>query len=148
MKIILRQDVDNLGEMGEIVDVKSGYARNFLIPREMAYYASKSAVNRIEFEKKQYAKKQEEAKAGAEKIASKLSEVQVSIPMKVGEEGKLFGSVTSQAIAEQLDLLGYNIDKKDIIIDDPIKSLGIFSVKVKLHKDVMAPLKVWVISEE
>lgn len=148
MKIILRQDVDNLGEMGEIVEVKDGYARNFLIPREMAYYASKSAINRIEFEKKQYAKKQEEAKAEAQKIADKLGEVQVSIPMKVGEEGKLFGSVTSQAIAEQLDLLGYNIDKKDIIIDDPIKSLGIFSVKVKLHKDVSAPLKVWVISEE
>lgn len=148
MQIILRQDVENLGQMGEIVTVKDGYARNYLIPRSMAYFASKSAVNKIEFEKKQYAKKQAEQKAGAESLAAKLTELQVSIPMKVGEEGKLFGSVTTQAVAKELEVMGYNIDKKDIIIDESIKSLGVFTVKVKLHKDVIAPLKVWVISEE
>ncbi len=148
MKVILRQDLDNLGSIGDVVEVKNGYARNFLIPRQYAYYASDAAVKRIQFERKQYDKRQEALKGDAEKLAAKLAEQQVSIPMKVGEEGKLFGAVTAQAIAEQLDLIGHKIDRRDIIIDEPIKSLGVFSVKVKLHKDITAPLKVWVISED
>lgn len=149
MKVILRQDLDNLGQIGEIVEVKNGYARNYLIPRQYAYYASDTAIKKIKFERKQYDKRQEEQKAIAEKLAAKFADLQISIPMKVGEEGKLFGSVTGQAIAEQLALMGHNnIDRRDIIIEEPIKSLGVFSVKVKLHRDVVAPLKVWVISEE
>lgn len=148
MKIILRQDLDNLGSIGDVVEVKNGYGRNYLIPRQYAYYASPAAIQRIKFERKQYDKRQEEQKAVAESLAAKLAELQVSIPMKVGEEGKLFGAVTGQAIAEQMSLMGHNIDRRDIVIDEPIKSLGVFSVKVKLHKDVVAPLKVWVISED
>ena len=148
MKIILRQDVENLGNMGEIVTVKDGYARNFLIPRSMAYFATPSSLKRLEGEKRQYVKKQAVEKAKAEALATKLSDMQVTIPMKVGEEGKLFGSVTPQAIAKELEVMGYSIDRRHIIIEEPIKTLGIFSVKVKLHADVIAPLKVWVINED
>jgi large subunit ribosomal protein L9 len=148
MKIILRQDLENLGRMGEIVTVKDGYARNYLIPRQYAYFASDSAVKKLETEKKQYLKRYAQAKASAEALASKFADLQVSVSMKVGEEGKLFGAVTAAAIAHELEILGHNIDKRAILIEEPIKSLGIFNVKVKLHQEVTAPLKVWVISEE
>lgn len=148
MKVILRQDLENLGTIGDIVEVKNGYGRNYLIPRQYAYYATDEAIKRIKFERKQYDKRQEEQKAVAEQFAAKLAELQISIPMKVGDEGKLFGAVTGQAIAEQLVLMGHNIDRRHIVIDEPIKSLGVFTVKVKLHKDIIAPLKVWVISED
>jgi large subunit ribosomal protein L9 len=148
MKVILRKDIDNLGVIGEVVTVRSGYARNFLVPREMAYIASPGAIKAIEVEKKQYAKRRQKEKGDAEVLALALSELQVSIAMKVGEEGKLYGSVTNQMIADELNLRGYAIDKKHIIIDEPIRSLGVFSVRVKLFTDVTANLKVWVISEE
>lgn len=148
MKVILRKDVDNLGLMGEVVNVKNGYARNFLVPRDIAYVASPGAIKAIEVEKKQYAKRRLKEKGDAEVLASALSELQISIAMKVGEEGKLYGSVTNQMIADELALKGYAIDKKHISIDEPIKSLGVFSVKIKLFTEVAANLKVWVISEE
>jgi len=108
MKVILRQDVDNLGEMGSIVNVKNGYARNYLIPRGMAYYASPSALKAFEAEKKQILKRRAEEKSVADEVAAKIAELQISIPMKVGEEGKLFGSVTSQMIADALGSRGYD----------------------------------------
>lgn len=148
MKIILRQDVEKLGQIGEVINVKSGFARNFLLPRQLAYVASKGAVRALETEKKQYATKMEKAKQFAEGVAAQLSELQISLPMQVGEEGRLFGSVTSPMIAQELELRGYNIDRRNIIIDEPIKTLGIFDVKVKLHHDVIAPLKVWVIAQD
>jgi large subunit ribosomal protein L9 len=148
MKVILRTDVDKLGMMGEVVTVKSGYARNFLIPREMAYIASPGAVKALEVEKKQYVKRQLKEREVAEAVAGQLSDMQISISMKVGEEGKLYGSVTSQMIADELEMRGYKVDKKHIVIDEPIKSLGVFSIKIKLHPDVTSALKVWVISEE
>lgn len=148
MKVILRQDVDNLGNMGEVVTVKDGFARNYLIPREMAYYATDGAMRRLEYEKKQYEKKLANEKVHADKLAQELDSIQVSIAMKVGEEGRLYGSVTPQMISSELNLRGYNIDRRSIIIEDAIKSLGIFDVKVKLHPEVTCTLKVWVISEE
>lgn len=148
MKVILRQDIDNLGSMGEIVTVKNGYARNFLIPKEMAYFATDKAVNLVEQEKETYMVKMAKEKELAEQLAEKFNDLQVTIAMKVGEEGKLFGSVTTQMISNELSILGYEIDKKDIQIPDAIKTLGVFTVKVKLHNEVNAPLKVWVISEE
>ncbi|TAL68110.1 MAG: 50S ribosomal protein L9 [Bacteroidetes bacterium] len=148
MKVILRKDVDNLGLMGDVVNVKNGYARNFLVPRDIAYIASPGAIKALEVEKKQFAKRRLKEKGDAEILATSLSELQISIAMKVGEEGKLYGSVTNQMISDELALKGYKIDKKHISIDEPIKSLGVFSVKVKLFTDVTANLKVWVISEE
>jgi large subunit ribosomal protein L9 len=148
MKVILRKDVENLGEMGEVVTVKDGFARNYLIPREMAYYASEGSIKRLEVEKKQYEKRLALEKVKAEEIASKIADIQVSVAMKVGDEGRLYGSVTPQMIANELALRGYDIDKRNIVIEDPIKTLGVFDVKAKLHPEVISTLKVWVISEE
>jgi large subunit ribosomal protein L9 len=148
MKVILRRDVENLGPMGQVVNVKNGYARNFLIPRSLAYTATPGALKSIEFEKKQYDKRVAKDKANAEVLAAQFADVQVSITMKVGEEGKLYGSVTTQMISTELLAKGHDVDKKNIIIEEPIKSLGVFDVKVKLFQDVYANLKVWVISEE
>jgi large subunit ribosomal protein L9 len=148
MKVILRQDVTNLGIMGSTVNVKPGYARNFLIPRELAYFATPSALRAFEVEKKQFEKLRALEKADAEQIAIQLADLQISISMKVGEEGKLYGSVTNQMIAQELSLRGFEIDKRHILIDESIKSLGVFDVKVKLHSEVSSNLKIWVISEE
>ncbi len=148
MKIILRENVENLGQIGEVVSVKNGYARNYLIPRSFAYFATPKALKAIELEKKQFAKKQEKERVIAEELAAKLNEVQVSIPMKAGEENKLYGSVTSQMIALKLAEKGFDIDKRNIVLDDAIKSLGVFDVKVRLHSDVSSNLKIWVINEE
>lgn len=148
MKVILRKDINTLGTIGEIVGVKDGYARNYLIPRNLAYYASPGAIKRIEVEKKQLAKRHAKEKDYAEQIAAQLLELQISIPMKVGEEGKLYGSVTSQMIANELNAKGFDIDKRNIFIEEAIKSLGVFDVKVKLHTEVNGNLKIWVIAEE
>ncbi|MDX9789454.1 MAG: 50S ribosomal protein L9 [Candidatus Kapabacteria bacterium] len=148
MKVILRKDLVNLGGMGEIVNVRDGYARNYLIPRDYAYYASESAVKRLEIEKQQRNKRLAQEKVSAESVAAGLSDVQVSIAMKVGEEGKLYGSVTSSMIAQQLATKGYDIDKRNISIDESIKTLGVFDAKVRLHPEVSTNIKVWVISEE
>jgi large subunit ribosomal protein L9 len=148
MQIILRQDVTNLGKMGEIVLVKDGYARNYLIPKQMAYFASDGAVKRLEAEKRSMIKKRANLREQADSISQKLSEVEISIPMKVGEEGKLYGSVTQQMIADELKNLGFDIDKRNIIIEDTIRTLGVFDIKVKIHADVIANVKIWVISEE
>ncbi len=148
MKIILREDVEKLGKIGDILTVKDGYARNYLIPRDLAYVASEAAIKRLEFEKRQHGKRLEKARDVAEALAAQIADVQISIQMKVGEEGKLYGSVTQQMIAAELVNRGFDIDKRHIILDDAIKTLGIFDVKVKLHPEVVPTLKVWVISEE
>jgi len=148
MKVILRKDVDKLGSIGDIINVKTGFARNFLIPRNLAYFASEGALKKLEIEKKQYAKIMEQEKTDAQTLSNKLAEIQLSIPMKVGEEGKLYGSVTPQMLADELLVHKVKIDRRNILIEEPIKSLGVFDVKVKLHQDVTSLLKVWVISEE
>jgi len=148
MKVILRKDVAKLGNIGDVVNVKTGYARNYLIPRNLAYFANEAAMKKLEIEKKRYAIVVAQEKSNAEALSEKLSEIQISIPMKVGEEGKLYGSVTPQMIAEELLVHNIKIDRRNIIIDEAIKSLGVFDIKVKLHNDVTATLKVWVTSEE
>ncbi len=148
MKIILRKNVDNLGKIGDIVNVKDGYARNFLIPRGFAYLAKEGAIKRIEIEKKQYLKQVEKTKEDAKLLATQISDTQVTVKMKVGEDSKLYGSVTNQMIAEELAAKGFEIDKKYILIEETIKTLGVFDVKVKLHSDVITSIKVWVIDEK
>ncbi len=148
MKVILRKDIISLGSMGQVVNVKDGYARNYLIPRDYAYYASDAAIKRLEVEKKQHVKKLAVEKGKADELAAKLADIQVSIAMKVGEEGRLFGSVTPQMIAQEISAKGYDIDRRTIIIEEPIKTLGVFDAKIKLHPEVFAMVKVWVISEE
>lgn len=148
MKIILRQDVENLGNIGEIVTVKAGFARNYLIPNQLAYFATDGAIRALETEKKQYETRMAKVRQESEATAAQLAELQITISMPVGEEGRLFGSVTAPMIAQELELRGFRVDKRNITIDEPIKTLGIFDVKVKLMTDVVAPLKVWVIAQD
>jgi large subunit ribosomal protein L9 len=148
MKVILRQDVENLGKMGDIVEVRDGYARNYLIPRGLAYYASEGAIRRLEQERRQYQRRLERERISAQELAAQLEQLVLSIPMRVGEEGRLFGSVTPQMIADELSLRGFTIDRRAIVLEEPIRSLGTFEVKIKLHPEVVATVKLWVTSAE
>lgn len=147
MKLILRQDFAQLGHVGDVVDVKDGYARNYLIPRNIAFEATPSSIRQLEEEKKQHARHAEKEKASSEKVAAELEKVSVTIQMKVGEEDKLFGSVTSQMIADSLKEKGMTIDKRLIEMEDSIKALGIYTVDVKLPGGVVGKVKVWVVRE-
>jgi len=147
MKVILRKDFEQLGKIGDLVDVKDGYARNYLIPRDIAYQATPSSLRMLEEEKKQSAKRLDKEKVDAEKTAQELAKLSITIKMKVGEEDKLFGSVTSQMIADAVQEKGVTLDKRQVELNDSIKSLGIYDVKVKLHGGVAGIVKVWVVRE-
>ena len=147
MKLVLRQDYEPLGESGTIVTVKTGFARNFLIPKGLAMPATEKNLKRYENDKKQMFWRQEKEKRQSEELSKTLENVSCTITVQVGEEDKMFGSVTSLNIAEALDSQGYKIDKRKIILEEPIKSLGIYSVPIKLHTDVEAKVKVWVVKE-
>ncbi len=147
MKVILRKNFDQLGQIGDIVDVKDGYARNFLIPRNIAFAAQKGNMKALEEEKKQLSKKREKELQAAEKLSAELEKVSVTIPVKVGEEDKIFGTVTTQMIADALKEKGYEIDRRKIDLEEPIKALGIYSVNVKLHPTVTTVVKTWVVRE-
>jgi large subunit ribosomal protein L9 len=147
MEILLRQDFKGLGSAGDIVRVKDGYARNFLIPKGIAYLASDSSKRQYENEIKQQAWRLNKDKKNAEELAKKLETVSCTITVQVGEEDKMFGSVTSQNIAEVLEAQGFAVDKRKILLEEPIKSLGIYSVPLKLHPEVEATVKVWVVKE-
>ncbi len=146
MKIILRQNVETLGNVGELVNVKDGYARNFLIPRGFAYFASPKALRVLASEKKQYEARMDKLKTEAELLASKLNDLQLTFAMQAGEDDRLFGSVTNQMIAQELSVKGIELDRRTIVIDEPIKKLGNYEVHIKLHHDVVATVKVWVTS--
>lgn len=147
MKVILRQNFEALGRVGELVEVKDGYARNFLLPRGIAYSASKGNVRALEEEKKIIDKRTRQQLADAEVLSSELEKISVTIPVQVGEEDKIFGTVTTQMIADALKEKEYDIDKRKIEIDEPIKSLGIYGVSIKLHPSVTTKIKVWVVRE-
>lgn len=147
MKVILRQDFEKLGRVGDIREVKDGYARNFLIPRKIAYEATPSAIKMLEHEKMMATKRLEKEKKQAETLAQQLEKVSVTIKMKVGEDDKLFGSVTSQMISDALKEKGIELDKRQIDIEDSIKALGIYDVPVKLQGGVTSKVKVWVVRE-
>lgn len=147
MKVILRKDHEKLGNIGDVVEVKDGYARNHLLPRNIAFPATKGAVAALEEEKKQAERRVAKDLKGNEKIAADLEKVSITLQMKVGEDEKLFGSVTSQMIADALKDQGFNIDKRIIDLEEPIKALGIYNVNVKLHQSVTGKVKVWVVRE-
>ena len=147
MKVILRQNYNKLGNIGDVVDVKDGFARNYLIPRSIAFRATEGNLKALEQEKKQLARKEEKVIQDSEKLAAQLGSVSLTITMKVGEDDKLFGAVTSQMISESLTEKGYTIDKRIIELEEPIKTLGIFEVPVRLHAKVSAKVKVWVVRE-
>jgi len=148
MKVILREDVDHLGKAGEVVKVTAGYARNFLLPKSKAMIASMGNVKELENQKRQVNNKVDKMKLSAEDLAKQIEAVSITVKKKVGENDKIFGSVTSMELAEALETKGFKIDKKKIVIEDSIKSLGEFSVGIKLHTDVVANFKVVVASED
>lgn len=147
MKVILRKNFDQLGKIGDLIDVKDGYARNFLLPRQVAYIATKGNIRALEEEKQQLAKKEVKELEAAKVLAAELENVSITIPVKVGEEDKIFGSVTSQMISDALKEKSYEIDKRKIDLAEPIKALGIYTVNVKLHNEVTANVKTWVVRE-
>jgi large subunit ribosomal protein L9 len=147
MKIILREDVPNLGKAGDIAQVRPGYGRNFLIPYGKAVLASDKNVRQLEHQKRVIFQQQVKLKASAEAIAQKLGTLQVTIARKVGEQDKLYGSVTNKDIADAVAKLGAEIDRHTIALAEPIRALGTYEVAVKLHAGVNANLKVWVVAE-
>jgi large subunit ribosomal protein L9 len=145
MKILLKEDLDKVGKAGQIVNVKDGYGRNYLIPQGLGVLATRSAIKMVEDEIALKLRKAEAAKRAAEKLAGRLSNVSITASVVVGEEDKLFGSVTSQNIADLLKEKGFEIDRHTIILEEPIKALGVYLIPVKLHQDVKAEVKLWVI---
>src|ERR1700733_7432826 len=148
MQIILRDDMDNLGKSGEVVNVKAGYARNFLLPRGHAVKATATDVKRVEHEKRVIAARTAKLAKESQAEADALSKVSVSIARAVGEEEKLYGSVTSRDIAEALAAQGVPIDSKKIHLEEPLKTLGMSEVQIKLGRGVNATIKVWVVKKE
>ena len=147
MEVILKEDVDKLGHRGDIVKVAEGYGRNFLLPRKLAIEANKANKTVIEQMKAASVRKSAKEKTGAEALAQQLNDVQLTFERKTGEKDHLFGSVTSGDIATALEGKGFNIDRRKIHLDDPLKSLGEFHVPVKLHREVTAHVKVTVSPE-
>ncbi|MEO5356064.1 MAG: 50S ribosomal protein L9 [Nitrospirae bacterium YQR-1] len=147
MKIILREDVNNVGEMGMIVNVARGYARNYLIPKKFAVEANPKNMKALQHETRIITEKVKKLKLSAEDMANKIAATPVNIAAKAGEEGKLFGSVTNKDIADALEASGFNIDKRKILLESPIKRTGEHIVKIRIHPEVHADLKVEVVPE-
>ena len=147
MKVILRKEHEKLGQIGTAVVVKDGYARNYLIPRGIAFPATDGGMRALEEEKKQAARRSNKELKESEKLAANLEKVSLTVKMNVGEDEKLFGSVTSQMISDVLKEQGFTIDKRVIDLEEPIKALGIYTVNVKLHQNVIGKVKVWVVAE-
>ena len=148
MEVILRQAVEKLGQPGDVVKVSPGFARNYLLPRGIAYAATAGNLKRIAQEKARLQAAEDERRGGAQTIATRLETVSLTFSARVGEEGKLFGSVTASDIAEQLHAQGFDmIEKRQIDLHEPIKALGVYRVPVRLHADVKPEIKVWVIKQ-
>lgn len=147
MKVILRKDTETLGRIGEVISVKDGYARNYLIPRGIAFEATDGGLHQLEEEKKQQSRRVDKERKQAEALAAQLEKISVTLKMKVGEEDKLFGSVTSQMIADALSEKEITLDKRHIELEEPLKALGIYDVPVKLAGGVTGKLKVWIVRE-
>jgi large subunit ribosomal protein L9 len=147
MEIILRADVQHLGKVGDIVKVKDGYARNYLLPKGLAYPATDANKKRIAYEGERLAKQHAAEKTAAETEATRLADVQLTFSMKVGEEDKLYGSVTASDIQRKLEELGIHVDKRKIDLHEPIRELGDFQVGIKIHPDVRPQVRVTVVKE-
>jgi len=147
MKLILRENIDNLGKRGDVVDVAAGYGRNFLVPKGLAYSYSAGNARKVEVERRIINLHQAREKQEAEDLSAKLSQISTTIVRKVGENETLYGSVTNSDVAEALEKEGFSLDRRKILLEEPIKTLGIYTVPVKLHPEVTAELKVWVVKE-
>lgn len=147
MKVILKQNVPSLGKAGDLVKVNDGYARNLLIPKGLAIEADDKNIKVFELEKKNILQKAQKEKAGAQDLATRLAQVTLTLPRKVGDQHKIFGSVTSKDLEVALKEKGFDIDRKMIVHDEQIKSLGEFKVKIKLHSGIETEIKVNVVGE-
>jgi large subunit ribosomal protein L9 len=147
MEVILRDHVEKLGKRGEIVKVSDGYARNYLLPRKLALPATDGNKKHVERERKIMETREAEEKSQAEAIASRMSTVDITIARRVGDTEQLYGSVTASDIAEFLKTKGFEIDRRKLILPEPIKTLGEYDVPLKLHREVTTPLKVKVVKE-
>lgn len=147
MKVILKEDVKNLGVAGSIVNVADGFARNYLIPRNLAMEANTRNLKVLEQERKKIEEAARKAKESAKEIANRLSSITVQIQAKAGEEGKLFGSITNADISEALKKEGFDVERKKIILEEPIKRIGSYTVNVKVHQDIIVPVNINVVSE-
>lgn len=145
MDVILMKDVDDLGRMGETVKVARGYARNYLVPRGMAVAASDGNRNLVQEHMKLEAKRDQLRKTSAQKLAAQLGELSCTITVQAGEDDRLFGSVTARDIADALQAGNVELDRRQIVLDEPIKQLGVYSVPVRLHSEVEITAKVWVV---
>ncbi len=144
MKVILREDVESLGEAGQTVEVKDGYGRNFLMPRNLAIPATKANLKAIGEIAKQKDIREKKARRGAELVKDRIEKLELSAEVLVGEEDKLYGSITNGDIAALLAENGVTVDKRSIQLEEPIKALGVFTVPIKVDKDVIANVKLWV----
>ncbi len=147
MKVFLREDVKNVGKIGDVVNVSDGYARNFLFPKKLAVEANTKNIKEFEHNKRIIQERAAKIRDASRATAEKLSALSLTIKAKAGEEEKLFGSVTTMDIAEALKAAGFEIDKKKISLEEPIKRLGEYSVEVKIHPEVTASVKVQVVAE-
>jgi large subunit ribosomal protein L9 len=147
MQVILLENVPSLGKAGDLVKVSDGYGRNYLIPQKKALLATEKSLKVIEHQKRQVQQRMEKTKKNAEKMAQQIENLSCTFIKTVGESGKVFGSVTSMDIENYLKENGIEVDRKRISLEEPIKNLGMFTVPIKLHSEVAAHLKVWVVQE-
>jgi large subunit ribosomal protein L9 len=147
MKILLRQDQESLGKRGDVISVKNGFARNYLFPKGIAVLANPAGMRVFEEEQKMLSRRHEKDKRKAQATAKELETVSVTAAVPVGEEDRVFGSVTSQTIADLLKEKGFTIDKRKIELEESIKALGVYSIPVKLHQDVEVKVRLWVVKE-
>jgi len=147
MEIILREDVQHLGKVGEVVKVKDGYARNYLLPNGLAYAATEANKKKIAYEGERVAKQRAAEKTAAESEATRLADVHLTFEVKVGEEEKLYGSVTASDIQRKLEEIGIHVDKRKIDLSEPIRELGEFNIGIKIHPEVRPEVRVTVVKE-
>ncbi len=147
MQVILLEEVSSLGKAGDLVKVSDGYGRNFLIPQNKAILATEKNIKVLEHQKRLVQHRMTKTKKDVQKMAQEIEALSCTFAKTVGESGKLFGSVTTMEIEAFLKENGFDVDRKKIQLDEPIKSVGMFTVPIKLHQDVVAQLKVWVVQE-
>jgi large subunit ribosomal protein L9 len=147
VKIVLREDVEKLGERGQVVNVSAGYARNFLFPKALAFEATPGNMRQIELRKKVWVVREAKETEEANKLAARIGEIKIVVAKKVGENEALYGSVTTQEIADLLKQQGVEVDRRKIQLHDPIRSIGTFEVPIKIHRQVVANVSVQVIPE-
>jgi large subunit ribosomal protein L9 len=148
VEVILKKDVVDLGHAGELVNVRPGFARNYLVPQGLALLATESNRRQFELERRQIEQSAEREREAARALATQIEEQSLTFAVRAGEEGRLFGSVTSADIAERLEEAGVAVDRRLIRLEEPIKELGVYDVPVRLHADVQPEIKVWVVAEE